>query len=67
MLRLRFGTCAVTNGCEQLHADVFRALSLEKVITQAKTFFSMMPNVVAESGDTEKSLETETDKMGCVY
>ena len=34
-----------TNGCEQLHTEVFRAPSLEQVTTQAQSFFQMMPSL----------------------
>ncbi|HSB10105.1 MAG TPA: hypothetical protein VLM38_11520 [Blastocatellia bacterium] len=34
----------VTNGCEQLHTEVFRAESLERVANRARSFFSMMPS-----------------------
>jgi len=48
----------VTNGAEQLHTEVFRATSLEQIAAQAKSFFSMMPNL-KDSGDDQ---ELETDK-----
>ncbi len=48
----------VTNGCEQLHTEVFRATSLEQIAAQAKSFFSMMPNL-KYSGDDQ---ELETDE-----
>jgi hypothetical protein len=49
----------VTNGCEQLHTEVFRATSLEQIAAQAKSFFSMMPNLEEDSGDDQ---ELETDE-----
>jgi hypothetical protein len=36
--------CA-TNGCEQLHTEVFRAAALDQVASQAQSFFSMMPSL----------------------
>jgi len=33
----------VTDGCEQLHTEVFRAVSLENVAARAEAFFSVMP------------------------
>jgi len=35
----------VTNGCEQLHTEVFRAVSLADVVRRADEFFSIMPTV----------------------
>ena len=51
----------VTNGCEQLHSEVFRATSLEQIAAQAKSFFSMMPNLEEDSGDDQV---LETDEKG---
>lgn len=33
----------VTDGCEQLHTEVFRAVSLDRIEEKAKVFFSIMP------------------------
>ena len=41
----------VTNACEQLHTEVFRATSLEQIASHAKLFFSMMPSLKDETGD----------------
>lgn len=43
----------VTNGCEQLHTEVFRATSLEQISAQAKSFFSVMPNLAEDSGNDD--------------
>jgi len=43
----------VTNGCEQLHTEVFRAESLQQIADQAKAFFSMMPSLEQDSRDDE--------------
>lgn len=45
----------VTNGCEQLHTEVFRAVSLSDVAARADAFFSMMPkpSATAASDDDE--------------
>jgi len=47
----------VTVGCEQLHTEVFRAVSLSDVISRAEAFFSIMPppggNGVTDMGSTE--------------
>ena len=52
----------VTNGCEQLHTEVFRAESLERVVTRAQSFFSMMPSLEVESEDDRDDQEPETAK-----
>lgn len=39
----------LTNGCEQLHTEVFRAPSLQQVAIQAQSFFSMMPRLKEDS------------------
>lgn len=52
----------VTNGCEQLHTEVFRTASLEQISAQAKSFVSMMPNLEEDSGDAPE-LET-VEKAG---
>lgn len=36
---------SVSAGCEQLHAEVFRAISLEGVIAKCDQFFALMPQV----------------------
>lgn len=41
----------VTNACEQLHTEVFRAASLEQIATRAKSFFAMMPNLEQDAED----------------
>lgn len=41
----------VTNGCEQLHTEVYRTTSLEQISAQAKSFFAMMPNLEQDSGE----------------
>jgi hypothetical protein len=52
----------VTNGCEQLHTEVFRAAPLERVATQAKSFFSMMPGLKEGCEDDGNDEESETEK-----
>lgn len=52
----------VTNGCEQLHTEVFRAGTLDQVAAQAKSFFSMMPNLEVDTGDAGDDQEPETDE-----
>jgi len=52
----------VTNGCEQLHTEVFRAASLEQVVSRAKSFFSMMPSLKEDSEDGGDDQEPETEK-----
>ena len=48
--------CA-TDGCEQLHTEVFRAGSLDDVARRADTFFSVMPNLTAEdSADADDGI-----------
>lgn len=47
----------VTNGCEQLHTEVFRAESLEQVANRAQSFFSMMPSLKLESEDDRDDQE----------
>lgn len=49
----------LTNGCEQLHTEVFRSTSLERVTARAQVFFEMMPNLrtaleVDEQAEVEK-------------
>ena len=36
----------VTNGCERLHTEVFRAASLKSVEEKCNNFFALMPNLV---------------------
>jgi hypothetical protein len=43
----------VTNGCERLHTEVFRALSLEQVAVRLQAFFSMMPSLAMDSEDED--------------
>ena len=50
----------VTNACEQLHTEVFRATSLEQITTRAKSFFAMMPNLEQDSEDDGAEQEPET-------
>lgn len=50
----------VTNGCERLHTEVFRAASLEQMATRAQTFFSAMPRLELDSG-AEQDLEAAGD------
>lgn len=45
----------VTNGCERLHTEVFRALSLEQVAARSQAFFSMMPSLAVNSEDDQDS------------
>lgn len=52
----------VTNGCEQLHTEVFRAELLEQVANRAQSFFSMMPSLKVESEDDRDDQEPETAK-----
>ena len=52
----------VTSGCEQLHTEVLRSASLVQIADHPKTFFSMMPNPEADSGDDEQ-METD-EKVG---
>lgn len=37
----------LANGCEQVHTEIFRATSLERVTALAQAFFAMMPNLEA--------------------
>ena len=53
----------VTNGCEQLHTEVFRAESLEQVSSRAQSFFSIMPSLKVESEDDRDEQEPETGKQ----
>lgn len=38
----------VTNGCEQLHTEVFRTNSIESVKTKCEQFFELMPRLNGE-------------------
>jgi hypothetical protein len=38
----------VTNGCEQLHTEVFRAESLEAVEGKCVQFFKLLPQMLNE-------------------
>lgn len=44
--------CA-TDGCAQLHTEVFRTTSLDTVANRADTFFSVMPRLVAANNEEE--------------
>ena len=35
----------ITNGCEQLHTEVFRAPMLDRIAARAQSFFSIMPRL----------------------
>ncbi len=48
----------LASGSEQVHTEVFRAVSLESVVVRAEAFFAMMPNLEYEAGD----LETDNDQ-----
>jgi hypothetical protein len=51
---------SVTDGCEQLHTEVFRAASLAEVSARADEFFSVMPQLVtAPAEEAEESSENE--------
>ena len=52
--------CA-TNGCEQLHTEVFRAASLEHVAAHAQSFFSMMPGLGQDLEDDGDGKEAEPE------
>ena len=45
----------VTTGCDQLHTEVFRAVSLEPVSARAQGFFTMMPALEAEVADDDEA------------
>jgi hypothetical protein len=42
----------VTNGCERLHTEVFRADSIDPVLANCETFFEMMPRIEVRKGAT---------------
>lgn len=39
-----------TDGCEQIHTEVFRVASLDRVVAHAEAFFSTMPTL--ETGNS---------------
>jgi hypothetical protein len=43
----------LANGCEQVHTEVFRAASLDRVTSRAQASFAMMPKLEAVVGDSE--------------
>lgn len=43
----------VTDGCEQLHTEVFRTVSLDAVVARAEAFFKMMPKLPSQSAGAE--------------
>src|SRR2546422_6759647 len=51
----RAGIDCMTTGLEQLHTEVFRGPSLEKVVERGDRFFSVMPSVrvVSEADDEQ--------------
>lgn len=53
--------CATT-GCDQLHTEVFRAASMERVSARAQAFFTMMPALEAEVADDE---DAESENTAC--
>lgn len=44
-----------TDGCEQLHTEVFRATDLNQVTAKAEAFFAVMPRLVAELENSEEA------------
>jgi len=48
----------VANGCERLHTEVFRTISLESVVAKCERFFELMPKLEAKKGAAKKSLES---------
>ena len=52
--------CA-TNGCEQLHTEVFRGASLSQVAEHAETFFSMMPTLAEDVDDDDNDQDVVPD------
>lgn len=52
----------VTNECERLHTEVFRAERLEEVASRVQSFFSMMPSLEVELGDDRDDQEPEAAK-----
>ena len=49
----------MTDGCERLHTEVFRAASLDQLRARAQAFFAMMPKLAVDSGDQQDSEVTE--------
>jgi hypothetical protein len=45
----------VTEGCERLHTEVFRAASLDELGVRAQGFFSLMPKLDANAGVEQDS------------
>jgi len=43
----------VTDGCEQLHTEVFRTASVDTVTDRADTFFSVMPRLVSANAEAD--------------
>jgi predicted GIY-YIG superfamily endonuclease len=56
--------CA-TDGCEQLHTEVFRTASLDAVASRADTFFSVMPRLASThiEQETEALDEEQTHEV----
>ena len=46
---------AVTNGCEQLHTEVFRTDSSDDVVAKCDQFFGFMPKVMEEEDEEATS------------
>jgi hypothetical protein len=46
----------VTDGCERLHTEVFRAVSLDAVCSRADMFFSVMPRLVSQISEGQDKL-----------
>jgi hypothetical protein len=44
---------AVTEGCQQLHTEVFRTAQLERLQERAHRFFSFMPNLETDADDEQ--------------
>jgi len=42
----------VSEGCERLHTEVFRIDSIDKVLGKCEQFFSLMPKLLGEHGDS---------------
>ena len=49
----------VTNGCERLHTEVFRAERLAEIASRAQAFFSMMPILEVELEDDRDDREPQ--------
>ena len=55
----------ITNGCQQLHTEVFRATSVDEIRARAKGFLSMMPALkVDRNDDREDQAQAEDDTGG---